>query len=56
MKGAIIHEIKGENGFGYDPIFMADNQTLTNAQLTKVQKNEISHRRKALDKMIAMLG
>ena len=56
MRGAIIHEIKGENGFGYDPIFIADNQTLTNAQLTKVQKNEISHRRKALDKMIAMLG
>jgi XTP/dITP diphosphohydrolase len=56
MKGTIIHEIKGENGFGYDPIFMADNQTLTNAQLTKVQKNEISHRRKALNKMIAALG
>jgi XTP/dITP diphosphohydrolase len=56
MRGTIIHEIKGENGFGYDPIFIADNQTLTNAQLTKAQKNEISHRRKALNKMIAALG
>jgi XTP/dITP diphosphohydrolase len=56
ISGTITTEKIGTNGFGYDPIFMADNQTLTNAQLTKVQKNEISHRRKALDKMIAMLG
>lgn len=56
MKGQLINEIKGENGFGYDPIFIADNQTLTNAQLTKEQKNEISHRRKALETMIKALG
>jgi XTP/dITP diphosphohydrolase len=53
MRGRIIHEPRGENGFGYDPIFVADdaNQAgteLTNAQLSPEAKDRISHRGKAL--------
>ncbi len=53
MKGEITHEPIGNNGFGYDPIFKAESQKLTNAQLLPAQKNEISHRKMALKKFIA---
>lgn len=51
MKGKIASEAKGSNGFGYDPVFIADGCTCTNAELTSKEKNKISHRRKALDKL-----
>lgn len=48
MHGRLIREPRGENGFGYDPIFVADGLELTNAQLAPQQKDAISHRGKAL--------
>lgn len=55
MNGNIHTEPIGENGFGYDPIFIPDTLDKTNAQLTKEEKNAISHRRKALDALIRYL-
>lgn len=55
MIGNIIDVPKGDNGFGYDPIFIAEGQVLTNAELTQSQKNEISHRKKALNLCIDFL-
>jgi XTP/dITP diphosphohydrolase len=44
MEGVITHEPRGENGFGYDPIFVAAGQRRTNAELTPRRKDAISHR------------
>lgn len=51
MEGVIAHEIKGNHGFGYDPIFYLPQYSCTTAELDPERKNEISHRGKALDKM-----
>lgn len=51
IEGQIGFEIAGENGFGYDPIFYVPEYGCTTAQLTSEQKNEISHRGKALRAM-----
>ena len=48
MEGKILFAPEGKNGFGYDPLFLADGQTVTNGLLTAEQKNAISHRGKAL--------
>lgn len=48
MEGIIAHEIRGENGFGYDPIFYLPQYGCTTAQLEPDVKNELSHRGKAL--------
>lgn len=54
-EGSIGYEPKGENGFGYDPVFYPNSFQQTMAQLTAEQKNAISHRRNALDKLEAWL-
>ena len=51
MEGIIAHEIRGENGFGYDPIFYLPEFGCTSAEITPEQKNEVSHRGKALRAM-----
>ncbi|MBS3739740.1 RdgB/HAM1 family non-canonical purine NTP pyrophosphatase [Candidatus Bipolaricaulota bacterium] len=51
LRGSISREARGESGFGYDPIFVPDGFDKTLAQLRERKKNEISHRRKALEKM-----
>lgn len=48
MKGMIAHEARGENGFGYDPIFYIPEDGKTTAEMDSARKNEISHRGKAL--------
>lgn len=55
MEGIIGHEISGENGFGYDPIFYLPEYGCTSAEITPEQKNEISHRGKALVQMKELL-
>ncbi len=51
IEGYIGYEERGENGFGYDPIFYLPNTTFSTAELNMDQKNEISHRGKALMEM-----
>lgn len=51
IEGRIDYEEKGDNGFGYDPIFYVPEYACTAAQLTDEQKNSISHRGKALEAM-----
>jgi XTP/dITP diphosphohydrolase len=48
-RGKILEEPMGENGFGYDPLFVPDGYTETFAQLPGEIKNSISHRRRAID-------
>lgn len=56
VEGAIIHEKKGEHGFGYDPIFVPNGSTRTFAEMTMEEKNGFSHRSRALDKMMSFLS
>ena len=60
VEGVIDHEIKGENGFGYDPIFYVPELGKTTAELSLDEKNKISHRGKALramkEKLASKLG
>ena len=44
LPGKIIHEYRGTNGFGYDPIFVPDGHEITLAEMTPELKNKISHR------------
>ncbi|WP_077327278.1 XTP/dITP diphosphatase [Virgibacillus siamensis] len=50
-EGNLTTEPKGENGFGYDPIFVPEGYTKTMAQLSAEEKNQISHRKHAIDKL-----
>ena len=51
IEGMIGYEIKGSNGFGYDPIFYLPQHQCTTAELDMALKNELSHRGKALRAM-----
>lgn len=55
VEGHIIHKPKGQDGFGYDPIFMPDGYNRTFAQMTVEEKAGISHRGQAVRKLIAFL-
>ena len=55
MEGKIGHEIIGENGFGYDPIFFLPRFGMTSAQLSPEKKNELSHRGEGLRKMRSVI-
>jgi XTP/dITP diphosphohydrolase len=53
--GSIICEQKGQNGFGYDSVFIPDGSSYTFAEMNVEEKNRFSHRKKALGKMIEFL-
>ena len=55
MEGYIGYHAEGENGFGYDPIFMLDEYGCSSAAISREEKNAISHRGKALRAMKALL-
>ena len=54
--GHITESGRGEGGFGYDPVFLPLGQTRTMAEMTGDQKDEISHRGRAVRQMAALLG
>jgi XTP/dITP diphosphohydrolase len=54
-EGVITFEPQGDNGFGYDPVFYVPDHHCTSAQLSPEQKNRLSHRGQALQKLIAKL-
>ncbi|NRT78073.1 XTP/dITP diphosphatase [Clostridium beijerinckii] len=51
VEGYIIEELHGDGGFGYDPLFFYEPLDKTFAELTSEEKNEISHRGKALKQL-----
>jgi len=53
--GEIIESPRGENGFGYDPVFLVDEVDKTMAELSADEKNAISHRGKALRKFVLQM-
>ncbi|OWR14414.1 RdgB/HAM1 family non-canonical purine NTP pyrophosphatase [Chryseobacterium sp. VAUSW3] len=54
--GNLIHEIRGEKGFGYDPIFVPENHEITFAEMKAEDKNKISHRKQAIEKFLNFLN
>jgi XTP/dITP diphosphohydrolase len=54
-EGEITQTQNGEGGFGYDPVFFVAEQNCTSAELTKAQKNAVSHRGQALKKLLLEL-
>ena len=56
IEGRIGYEERGENGFGYDPIFYLPEYRMYSAELAQKKKNRISHRGKALEKMKKILS
>ena len=55
VEGTITEVRSGAKGFGYDPIFKPDGYAVTFAEMSMEEKNSISHRGKALEKMAAFL-
>jgi XTP/dITP diphosphohydrolase len=51
VKGVILHSRKGEKGFGYDPVFMPDGYSKSFAEMPIEEKNKISHRALAFNKL-----
>ena len=56
IKGQIISELRGTEGFGYDPIFVPEGYGTTFAEMSLAEKGKISHRAKAFEKLVAYLG
>jgi len=54
-KGKITTELSGENGFGYDPVFIPDGSDKTFASMSLGEKNEFSHRKKATNLLLDFL-
>lgn len=54
--GSILHEPRGDGGFGYDPVFLAPEHNLSAAELSRAEKGRISHRGRALALLLEQLG
>ena len=54
--GVITESEKGNNGFGYDPVFIPDGSDKRFAEMNMEEKNKFSHRKKALEKLVAFLA
>jgi XTP/dITP diphosphohydrolase len=54
--GRLLHEARGEHGFGYDPIFQPDGASGSAAELPPERKNAISHRARAFERAIPVLA
>ncbi len=55
IKGQIISELRGNEGFGYDPVFVPEGYKTTFAEMPLTEKGKISHRAKAFGKLVAFL-
>lgn len=55
VEGKITKSISGSGGFGYDPIFQPDGYNISFAEMSADEKNRISHRAKAIEKLISFL-
>ncbi|MBN1302334.1 MAG: RdgB/HAM1 family non-canonical purine NTP pyrophosphatase [Melioribacteraceae bacterium] len=55
LEGTIIKDKKGANGFGYDPVFVPKNMDKTLAELSMQEKNKLSHRYKAFEKLKGLI-
>lgn len=53
--GTILPEVRGENGFGYDPIFQPEGEERSAAELSDAEKDAVSHRRRAFDALMPKL-
>jgi XTP/dITP diphosphohydrolase len=56
VKGEILHQPKGTEGFGYDPVFRPEGFSKTLAEMTLLEKNQISHRGTAIQKLVKFLS
>jgi len=56
VEGEIAHERRGEEGFGYDPIFLPEGNNRSFAQMSLEEKNKMSHRSRAIAKLAAFLS
>jgi XTP/dITP diphosphohydrolase len=54
-EGTILPEWRGNEGFGYDPVFLPDGHSQTFAEMPLLEKNRISHRGRAMEKLVAFL-
>jgi XTP/dITP diphosphohydrolase len=55
VEGRILHESRGSNGFGYDPVFLLPERGVTTAELEPAVKDSLSHRARALDQVRGVL-
>jgi len=55
VEGKLLHAPQGENGFGYDPLFFYGPFNKSFAELTAEEKNNVSHRKNALEALRAVL-
>lgn len=54
-EGIIAHDRSGTGGFGYDPVFIPTGSNRSFAEMTMAEKNDLSHRKKAADKLVLFL-
>jgi XTP/dITP diphosphohydrolase len=56
VEGSLVFPPRGTNGFGYDPIFIADGMDITFGEMEPAAKHAISHRARAFEKLLAALS